>query len=227
MLLRNILQRCRWVAQRALREVDTARSRWTKAGSQSSPWGTMGDRARRKPQLITEQLLLRQQLSVLNRSVKRSPFIRADRARFVLLARWLPGWREALRIVKPATILRWHREGFRLFWKRTSRATSREPKIPHATITLIKEMAANNRFTRRVPGAERIRGELQNVGIQVAKHTVQRYMQHARPPRAHGQTWATFLRNHASDSWACDFLQVTDMFFLSWLHRSSVGIRSS
>jgi hypothetical protein len=81
----------------------------------------MGDLARSKPQLITENLLLRQQLSVLNRSVKRPHFTCVDRARFILLASWLPSWREALLIVKPETILRWHREGFRLFWKRKSR----------------------------------------------------------------------------------------------------------
>lgn len=208
-MLRNILHRCRSVAQRALRAVGTAMSRWTKPGSQSSTLGTMGDLARSKPQLITENLLLRQQLIVLNRSIKRPHFTYADRALFVLLASWLPAWREALLIVKPETILRWHREGFRLLWKRKSRTTSRKPKISPATITLIKEMAANNRLW----GAERIRGELQKVGIKVAKRTVQRYIQQARPPRPRGQTWATFLRSHTRDIWAYDFLQVTDIFF--------------
>ena len=70
-------------------------------------------------------------------------------------------------------------------------------------------MATNNRLW----GAERIRGELLKVGIKVAKRTVQRYMRQARPSRPHGQTWATFLHNHANDIWACDFLQVHDVFF--------------
>src|SRR5918997_4778 len=70
-------------------------------------------------------------------------------------------------------------------------------------------MAGNNRLW----GAERIRGELLKVDIKVAKRTVQRYMRQARPPRPHGQTWATFLQNHAKDIWACDFLQVHDLFF--------------
>lgn len=78
-----------------------------------------------------------------------------------------------------------------------------------ATITLIKEMATTNRLW----DAERIRGELLKVGIRVAKRTVQRYMRQVRPPRPHGQTWAAFLQNHANAIWACDFLQVTDMFF--------------
>ncbi len=106
-------------------------------------------------------------------------------------------------------MLRWHRAGFRLFWKRKSRVTVQEPKIPRETITLIKEMAANNRLW----GAERIQGELLKVGIKVAKRTVQRYMRRLRRPRPHGQTWATFLRNHANAIWACDFLQVNDALF--------------
>jgi hypothetical protein len=64
-------------------------------------------------------------------------------------------------------------------------------------------------------GAERIRGELLKVGVKVAKRTVQRSMRQARPPGPKGQTWATFRRNHAHEIWACDFLQVTDIFFRS------------
>jgi transposase InsO family protein len=74
---------------------------------------------------------------------------------------------------------------------------------------LIKEMAANNRLW----GAERIRGELLKLGIRVSKRTIQKYMRQMRPKRARGQTWKTFLRNHAAEVWACDFLQVTDLFF--------------
>ena len=116
--------------------------------------------------------MLRQQLIVLNRSVKRSRFTHADRAFFVLLASKLQNWKDALLIVKPETILRWHRQGFRLFWTRKSRPTTYSPKIPVETITLIREMATDNYLW----GAERIRGELLKVGIKVAKRTVQRYM---------------------------------------------------
>jgi len=77
------------------------------------------------------------------------------------------------------------------------------------TIALIRELAAANRLW----GAERIRGALLKLGIRVAKTTVQRHTRHARPPRRGGQTWATFLRNHAADTWACDFLPVTDLLF--------------
>ena len=75
---------------------------------------------------------------------------RADRGLLVLLASRVQNWKEALLIVKPETVLRWHRQGFRLFWQRRSRTTSREPKIPLETIALIKEMAGNNRQPRGI-----------------------------------------------------------------------------
>ncbi len=208
-MFHSILNRCQAGVQRVLYRVGQVISRWTKPNSSALALGAMADLARSKPQLVAENLLLRQQLIVLTRSVKRPRFTRADRLRFVVLASRLQGWKDALLIVKPETILRWHRHGFQLFWKRKSRAMSREPKIPMQTITLIKEMATTNRLW----GAERIRGELLKVGIKVAKRTVQRYMRLARPPQPRGQTWATFLRNHTNDIWACDFLQVTDIFF--------------
>jgi putative transposase len=120
-------------------------------------------------------------------------------------------WKQALFIVQPETLLRWHRQGFKLFWKYKSRAASLTPRISPETVSLIKEMARDNRLW----GAERIRGELLKLGIRVCKRTIQKYMKHARSPRQRGQNWATFLQNHAKDRWACDFLQVTDLFFRS------------
>jgi putative transposase len=104
---------------------------------------------------------------------------------------------------------RWHRELFRLFWKHKSQVRSRKPGIPPEAIRLIKEMAANNRLW----GAERIRGELLKLDIWVSKRTIQKYMKQVPRKRPSGQTWKTFLRNHAAEVWACDFLQVTDLFF--------------
>jgi transposase InsO family protein len=205
----GILKRVQSIVKRGLQGVSTAIARWTKPNSSTHALNTVVDLARSKPQLLAENLLLRQQLIVLNRSAKRPQFTAAERGLFVLLASKLQGWTEALLIIKPETVLRWHSQGFRLFWKRKSHARSREPKLPAEMITLIQEMAADNRLW----GAERIRGELLKVGIKVAKRTVQRYMRHARPPRPHAQTWSTFLRNHAKDIWACDFVQVHDLFF--------------
>jgi putative transposase len=104
---------------------------------------------------------------------------------------------------------RWHRELFRLLWKRRSKAASHTPKIAAETVALIREMAAMNRLW----GAERIRGELLKLGMHVCKRTVQKYMRHIHAPRPGGQKWVTFLHNHAGQIWVCDFLQVTDLFF--------------
>jgi transposase InsO family protein len=159
---------------------------------------------------VAENAFLRHQLGILRRSVKRPRCTPTDRALLVLLASRLRAWRQALLIVQPETVLRWHRQGFRLFWRRKSRPRSApQPKVAAETIALIREMAAANRLW----GAERIRGELLKLGIRVAKTTVQRHMRDARPPRRSRQTWASFLRNHAADIWACDFLPVRDLLF--------------
>src|SRR5258708_19777677 len=127
----------------------------------------------------------------------------------VLLARAVQSWKQVLFIVQPETLLRWHREGFRWFWKRKSKVTSPTPKLAPEIIILIKEMAKNNQLW----GAERIRGELLKLDIRVCKRTIQNYMRRVRTARPRGQNWATFLRNHAKDVWACDSLQFTNLFF--------------
>jgi putative transposase len=171
--------------------------------------GLVSDLTRSRSELIAWNAFLRQQLIVASRAVKRPAFRGLERGLLVLLARLLPRWRGALLLVKPETVLRWHRAGFRLFWRNKSRsAGSREPRMAPDVIALIRRMAIENRLW----GAERIRGELLKLGIRVAKRTVQRYMRGARPPPPHpGQSWATFLRNHTV--WACDFLQTYDIWF--------------
>ncbi len=109
----------------------------------------MADLGRSKSELIAENALLRQQLIILKRRVKRPPVTRADRILLVLLAKLVRTWQQALLIVQPDTLLRWHRELFRLYWKRKSKAASRKPKIAEETIALIREMATNNRRLRR------------------------------------------------------------------------------
>ncbi len=172
--------------------------------------GTLSDLVRGKPALVVENALLRQQLVILQRSVTRPRCTPADRTLLVLLASRVRLWRHAVLIVQPDTVLRWHRQGFRLLWRRKLHPTSSpKPKVAPETIALIRAMAVVNRSW----GAERIRGELLKLHIRVAKTTIQRYMRQARPPRRSGQTWATFLRNHAAAIWACDFLPVTDLLF--------------
>ncbi len=183
--------------------------RWIKPPTTSLLLGTLADLARGKSELIAENALLRQQLIILSRQVKRPAYQKTDRLLLVLLARMVRTWKQALCLVQPETLLRWHRELFRLFWKHKSKAHSRKLRLSLETISLIKQMAANNRLW----GAERIRGELLKLDIRVSKRTIQKYMQQIHPKRARGQNWKTFLRNHAAEVWACDFLQVIDLFF--------------
>jgi putative transposase len=184
-------------------------SRWIKPLTTSFLLGTFADMTRGKSELLAENALLRHQLVILRRQIKRPVYRKRDRLLLVLLARMVRTWKQALFLVQPETLLRWHRELFRVFWKRKSKAHSRKPRLSPETITLIKEMAANNRLW----GAERIRGELLKLDIRVCKRTIQKYMRHARTTQPRGQNWRTFLRNHAAEIWACDFLQVTDLFF--------------
>jgi putative transposase len=130
--------------------------RWMKPRSTSFLLGTITDLAKGKSELLVENALLRQQLIILRRQVKRPICLPADRFLLVLLARVIRNWKQALFIVQPETLLRWPRGLFRLFWKRKSKVRSSEPKLSPETIVLIKEMAANHRLW----GAERIRGEL-------------------------------------------------------------------
>jgi putative transposase len=173
--------------------------------------GTLADLSRSKRALIAENALLRHQLVILRRSVKRPRCTPMDRMLLVLVASRVRAWRQVLVIVQPDTLMRWHRHLFRLVWRRRSQPGSRPrtPRVSPETIALIQEMARANRTW----GAERIRGELLKLDIRVAKWTVQKYMRHARPSRPSGQTWATFLHNHAADIWACDLLPVTDLLF--------------
>src|SRR5947209_15204564 len=184
-------------------------ARWTKPLRLSLSLQTMADLGRSKSELIAENALLRQQLIILKRRVKRSPVTRADRILLVLLAKLVRTWQQALLIVQPDTLLRWHRELFRLVWKHKSKTHAHKPKVASETIALIRQMATENRLW----GAERIRGELLKLGIHVCKRTIQKYMRNVRSHQPRGQKWATFLRNHAAQIWACDFLQITDLFF--------------
>jgi putative transposase len=184
---------------------------WTKPDTTFLLLGMLTDLSRSKSQLVAENAFLRQQLIILRRQVKRPACTKTDRMLLVLLARMVRTWKQALFLVQPETLLRWHRQGFKLFWKYKSRSASSQPKLSAETVALIKEMARDNRLW----GAERIRGELLKLGIGVCKRTIEKYMRAVRTARPRGQTWKTFLHTHAQQIWACDFLPVTDLFFHS------------
>jgi putative transposase len=171
--------------------------------------GLVADLPRSRTELLTENALLRQQLIVLRRCAKRPKIRPHERGVMVVLAALTRTWRNAVLLVKPETILRWHRAGFRVFWRRKSRTTPSRDRVLSATIALIKRMALDNRLW----GAERVRGELLKLGIRVSKRTIQKYIRLARGPKPWGQSWSAFLKNHGSQIWACDFLQTYDIFF--------------
>jgi hypothetical protein len=119
-------------------------------------------------------------------------------------------WEKALLIVQPATLVRWHREMFRWWWRRRPKGRTRvKSTIAADAVALIRRVARENRLW----GAERIRGELLKLGLRVCKRTVQKYMRGVRPRRPSSPRWGTFLSEHAKEIWACDFLQLFDAWF--------------
>jgi len=136
-------------------------SRWIKPPTTSLLLGTLADLSRGKSELLAENALLRHQLIILRRQIKRPVYRKTDRLLLVVLARMVRSWKHALFLVQPETLLGFHRELFRVFWKHKSKAQSRKSRLSPETISLIKEMAADNRLW----GAERIRGELLKLDI--------------------------------------------------------------
>jgi putative transposase len=152
--------------------------------------------------LQLEILALRHQLYVVNRSRRRLRLTHADRMLWVWLSKRWNEWRAAVVIVRPETVLAWHRRGFRLFWTWKSRRRLGRPTIPSDVRLLIRRMAEANSLW----GAPRIHGELLKLGIDVSQATVARYM--ARRRRPPSQTWRTFLANHVGQMVAADFFVV-------------------
>jgi putative transposase len=150
--------------------------------------------------LQAEILALRHQLSVLQRSRPRQLRLsRSDRWLWVWLSRVWSGWRAATVFVQRATVVAWHRQGFRLFWKSKSRHVLGRPRVAADVRSLIRTMANANPLW----GAPRIHGELLKLGIRVSQATVAKYMpKRHRPPSS---TWRAFLANHASQIVAAAF----------------------
>jgi transposase InsO family protein len=161
--------------------------------------------------LAAENLFLRKQLALyVERQVKPRRADDATRIVLVGLSR-LIDWRRILTVVKPNTLIRWHRRGFALFWRWKSVPQGR-PRLPTDLQRLIAEMAAANRTW----GEERIASELLvKLGIRVSPRTVRRYMFRGAAPRggARSQTWSTFVRNHAGAVLACDFFVAVTVRF--------------
>ena len=148
---------------------------------------------RPRASLVLENLALRQQLSILHRATPRPALRPIDRAFWVVLSRAWSRWRDVLAIVKPATVIAWHRRGFARFWAWKSRRIGRPP-LGDELVALIERMADENpTWSRR-----RIAMELGKLGHAVDKDTVAKYMPKPseRPRRPPSQTWKAFMRNH-------------------------------
>jgi len=160
--------------------------------------------------LAAENLFLRKQLALYIERNKK-PRRASDSVRFTLaqLARFFE-WRAVLTVVKPDTLIRWHRRGFRLFWKWKSQPSGR-PRIPVELRKLILEMASNNSTW----GEERIANELLlKIGIQISPRTIRRYMPtEPKRPKVPSQRWMTFVRNHVKTIIATDFFVVVTATF--------------
>jgi hypothetical protein len=158
--------------------------------------------------LEVENLALRHQLTVLQRKVPTRPTFRnVDRLIFSLLYRVTPSTLNVLTIVKPETVIRWHRAGFRAWWQWKSRPRDGRPQTPIEIRRLIRTVSLANPLW----GAPRIHGELLKIGIDVGQTTVAKYMARRRGPPSQG--WKTFLCNHADGIVAMDLFVVPTMSF--------------
>ncbi len=158
--------------------------------------------------LALENLALRHQLLVLKRSAtKRSKISASDRVLWGWLSRVWSDWQKVLVMVKPETVIAWHRRGFRWLWSRKSRRGSGRPPVDKDIVELIRTMSDANPLW----GAPRIPGELRKIGIYVAQSTVEKCMTKRRKPPC--QTWRTFLDNQAKDLASIDFFTVPTATF--------------
>jgi len=142
--------------------------------------------------LAAENMMLRQQLIVVQRSVARSKFRRMDRILLCWLSRFWPGWRSAMLIVQPETVVRWHRQGFKLYWRWKSRKKQGRPTISTEMRDLIQKLSSENPLW----SAERIRDTLLLLRYDPpCEDTIRKYMVKPKGPHKKSTTWLPFLRN--------------------------------
>jgi len=161
-----------------------------------------------RQELILENLALRQQLAVQQRSIKRPKIKNTDRIFWVWLSRIWNNWKSSLIIVKPPTVIGWHKKGFKLYWKWKSRRVGR-PNVDWQLIKLIRRMQKENPTWT----AQRIQGELVKLGLDVSDNTVAKYMLKPKAGPEKRQRWLTFLRNHAKYTVGIDFAVVRTISF--------------
>ena len=164
---------------------------------------------RSRRNLLFENIALRHQLLILSRKAKPTRFTPVDRALWVWLSLTWSRWTTVLRLVQPDTVVRWHRQGFGLFWRWKSRAGNvGRRRVAPETVDLIRQMSRANPLW----GAPRIHGELLKLGISVGQRTVATYMVSHRSG-SKSQTWTSFLRNHLGQTVSVDFFMVPTLRF--------------
>ena len=157
--------------------------------------------------LAVENMAFRHQLAVLQRSAKHLKLRKRDRIFWAWLLRLWSGWRSALLIVQPETVVRWHRQGFKLYWRWKSRKKPGRPKVDREVRNLIRRMSGENPTW----GSPMILSELLLLGHDAAESTVAKYM--VRQPKPPSQNWRTFLANHVGQIAAIDFFTVPTITF--------------
>jgi len=168
---------------------------------------TLRSTIRTQRELALENLALRQQVAVWKVRQPRPQLTTTDRIFWVVLSRLWKNWRSSLQVVRPETVVRWHRQGFRRYWAWKSRHRRGRPAIGTEVRDLIRRMSRANPLW----GAPRIHGELLKLGLTVSQATVSKYMPRQRRPPS--QVWRTFLKNHAQDLIALDFFTVPTATF--------------
>jgi transposase InsO family protein len=166
------------------------------------------DLFRSRTSLEAEVIVLRQQLNVLRRSAPKRPTLSMfDRLIFAWLYRLVPAVLDAVAIMRPETIVRWHRAGFPTFWRWKSRSRAGRPQMPLEIRQLIRDISLANPLWR----APRIHGEILKLGVDVGQTSVAKYMaRHRKPP---SQGWRTFLSNHADGIASIDLFVVPTISF--------------
>ena len=168
----------------------------------------LGSLFKSRAKLEAENLVLRQQVNVLRRQAPKRPLLNnTDRLLFVWLYRWFPSLLAAIAIVRPATVVRWHRAGFRAYWRWRSRNPVGRPRVSAELRKLIGEMSRANPLW----GAPHIHGELLKLGFEIAQSTVARYM--CRGPWPPSQGWRTFLKKHIDGIAAIDLFVLPTITF--------------
>src|SRR6202171_6160901 len=171
-------------------------------------WTVLVGLFRSRASLATEILVLRHQINIQRRhSPKRQTFSATDRLIFAALYRLAPTVLNVLALVKPETVIKWHRAGFRSDWRWKSRRRGGRPTVPPEIRKLVREMSIANALW----GAPRIHGELLKLGIEIGQTSVAKYMARRRGPPSQG--WKTFLRNHADGMVAMDLFVVPTISF--------------